>query len=105
MLLQVCNLGAFGSATYYLGLVRGVADFSETHPGWPTLYASVERNVRWIKLTHKFTYFRILRVIRQLPFSRVDTVIFFAVLYGKTTAMDEIVARRRDIFSATLVGK
>ena len=27
-----CDLGAFGSVTYYLGLVRGVADVSETHP-------------------------------------------------------------------------
>ena len=27
-----CDLGAFGSVTYYLGLVRGVADVSESHP-------------------------------------------------------------------------
>ena len=29
------DLGVFGRATYYLGLVREVADVSETHPGRP----------------------------------------------------------------------
>ena len=28
------QLGAFWSVTYYLGLVRGVANIKETHPWW-----------------------------------------------------------------------